>query len=1748
MLLDGGGAELADDRFEVYQNADALSLDVLDNDAFPVDYPGLREITSVSYGSEGGRVEIGDGADSIRYVPPADFDGDETFVYYVDNQLSATVTVEVLPLLADDSYSFPPDGDARVLGVLGNDPFWPGYGGEGRITAVSETALGAEVEIAADGKSLVYTPSLYMAGKDTFVYVVDDLYPADVQVIIINPVGNDSYPGLVQSSENNLLDVLADDHFWPGYAGARMITHVSEPSRGGTVTIAADGQTLSYTPEPDRAGYESFQYVVDGLYEAHVSVQVHRPVRDNRVELDRGSVEFPIDVTDNDWFSYRVNNQRIVRDVVDRVTSVGETAEGGTVEIMPGGQEILYSAPPDFEGLDSFEYIADGKYRATVRVDVTRPVRYDYFGQHVYEDTVNNSLDVLANDFLGNGYQGSRTITAVGETTDGGTVSIAAGGSRLIYTPPEGFRGNDHFTYTVADDLTAEVTVRMLPLTTRDSYRYEPYPAPAGHTLYVLANDHFGGNYPGAGRITSVGETANGGLVTIEGNGQWLRFVSAEGGSDSFTYTVDGKYTENVSVYFYNYLRGDDFPVDQNSNKNVLYPLTNDFRGSVYYSGPRQITSVGTPEQGGTVSISEDGKSVIYTPAADFAGTDRFTYTVDGMMRQTVEVPVVRRVRDDVYRVEPDSAGSALTVLVNDMFGANYTGAGRITGVTATDAGAAVAVASDGGSIQYTPPAGFSGEDTFGYTVDGALKAAVTVHVSESVEDTLPRFDDPANVAEFLLEDALQRYAYLFGMGKGSTSLPPGFGGQTYAFSGDGLAPTERVHSETNVQVAGVDEGDIIEVDDDYIYILTDSELIIADAWPAEEMSIASRTAIEGEPVGMYLHGDRLTVVSKASAYPWLPPYDDLGGGIVLASLWWPQPQPSETYVTVLDVSDREVPDLVEQTKLDGRYVESRRIDDSVFLVLRDNDVDGWLPRPELLPTTEDPEGPKVYETEEQYIARVTAEIETFLPQATSYDADGEVLQTSPLHVAGELFRPFAPDAERLVTVVSMNIADDQPGIVASTGLFTGGASEIYGSLENLFVFDQEYTAEDGGVLDILEFDWDAETGNVEFAAKGRVPGRMVDQFSADEFDGHLRIATTINNSYAGNWSGRSENVLFVLRNDAGVLEYVGGIQNLALDESIRSVRFMGDRGFVTTFRDIDPLFAVDLSDPAKPRAVGHVTMPGFNSYMQLIDADHLLTVGRNTPVGRSGPTQVALFDVSDLSQPRLIDQYTFDRFSTSEAEVDHHAFGWFAHHNVLSMPSARVYQERVDENGDGYGESRRTVREDELMLFTIDVTATRESGDGIQLLGELPHDSPVRRSGFIDNVLYTVAEESATAVNIEDPTHQYAAIEFPSEQDDPKLPPWPWPVWIIDDGDAGFRTGGEWIYHPAAGLAEGIHFGRSGGGEDTASWSFPVTPGLYRVAATWPDYVNQSSDAPFDVRDGSTTLETVRLNQQSPPDDFVEDNVAWESLGIFEITGNQLVVALSDDADQYVIADAVRVEAVSPVVGRYVFYGNSAFGDPADAIATDKTPLLPGQTATFANYTNYSRGINGVMVDVYGMAAGATPSEADFEFKVGNNDDPDSWTQAPAPSSVTFGPGEGVDGTDRITVTWSDGVIRNQWLEVTVLADGLGIPANDVFYFGNAIGDAGNSTTDAMVTTTDLLLARNNPRNFLDPAGIDLAYDYNHDQRVNVTDVLLARNNQTNFLTALRLIDLSSLSSAEAEQPEPAAEAVDQVLLTDEP
>jgi hypothetical protein len=250
-------------------------------------------------------------------------------------------------------------------------------------------------------------------------------------------------------------------------------------------------------------------------------------------------------------------------------------------------------------------------------------------------------------------------------------------------------------------------------------------------------------------------------------------------------------------------------------------------------------------------------------------------------------------------------------------------------------------------------------------------------------------------------------------------------------------------------------------------------------------------------------------------------------------------------------------------------------------------------------------------------------------------------------------------------------------------------------------------------------------------------------------------------------------------------------------------------------------------------------------------------------------------------------------------------------------------------------------------------------------------------------------------------------------------------------------------------------------------------------------------------------------------------------------INSNGLFTAASDASGAYTVTAmngtfaATAAVTVNPVVtaatiaGRWLFYNNTSFdGNDAGAgtsddgaIGTDKAALLPGATATPANYSGSLKGINGIMIDVAGLPATGVTA-ADFTFAMGNDDAPDGWAAAPTPTSVTVRPGAGANGSDRITLIWDDGAIVNQWLKVSVGANvNTGLAAPDVFYFGNLIGDTGNNPSAFAVTIADIGLVRSLNGQAAD---VTSAADFNRSGQISIADVAIGQANNGHTLTVL--------------------------------
>jgi hypothetical protein len=240
-----------------------------------------------------------------------------------------------------------------------------------------------------------------------------------------------------------------------------------------------------------------------------------------------------------------------------------------------------------------------------------------------------------------------------------------------------------------------------------------------------------------------------------------------------------------------------------------------------------------------------------------------------------------------------------------------------------------------------------------------------------------------------------------------------------------------------------------------------------------------------------------------------------------------------------------------------------------------------------------------------------------------------------------------------------------------------------------------------------------------------------------------------------------------------------------------------------------------------------------------------------------------------------------------------------------------------------------------------------------------------------------------------------------------------------------------------------------------------------------------------------------------------------------------------------------------SSVVGRKLFYNQSGTASPArydgnnvainslddNAIATDKTAYIPGSgAATFANVSSYTKGINGIMIDIAGTHG--TITAADFTFRVGNNNSPNAWAAAPAPSAISVRAGAGTAGSDRVEITWANGAIKKQWLEVIVKANantglsqlsGAASGTGDVFFWGSAVGDSGlfDTTTLAIVDSNDELDARNHPAGLITNVPITNIRDYNRDAIVDSNDSLVPRNNATSVNTATKFINVLLANAA---------------------
>jgi inhibitor of cysteine peptidase len=505
-------------------------------------------------------------------------------------------------------------------------------------------------------------------------------------------------------------------------------------------------------------------------------------------------------------------------------------------------------------------------------------------------------------------------------------------------------------------------------------------------------------------------------------------------------------------------------------------------------------------------------------------------------------------------------------------------------------------------------------------------------------------------------------------------------------------------YSTTNIQVAGVDEADIVKTDGEYIYLVSGNKTIIVKAYPPEQAQVLSEIELEGTVIGIFINGDRLVVFEEEMPYYDLP---------LLREDYIPYISP-KTYIKVYDVSDRENPRLQRELSADGQYVSSRMIGDYAYVVINE----------------------PVYEQDD----------ELNLPRIYSGGNETEIPAT-------DIYYSDVSDYYYMyTTIMAINTQNDNQEPTYET-ILLGASSNLYVSLNNIYLTFPVWGRDVGDVGKTSVHRIHIEGDEIEPVASGEVPGMVLNQFSMDEYDGYLRVATTT-------YGQTTENNVYVLNMS---LNITGSVTGLAPGETIYSARFMGERGYLVTFKQVDPLFVIDLSDPYNPEELGYLKVTGYSDYLHPYDENHIIGIGKETTdAGEFAWYQgvkISLFDVSDVSNPVEISKLEIgDRGTDSPVLWDHKAFLFDKSRDLLVMPIlvAEVDQSEYPEGVPSWAYGEPVWQGAYVFNVSLD--------EGIEVKGRITHIessadleqgyyyysySPlaVQRSLYIDNVLYTISQ-----------------------------------------------------------------------------------------------------------------------------------------------------------------------------------------------------------------------------------------------------------------------------------------------------------------------------------------------------------------------------------------------------------------------
>ena len=452
--------------------------------------------------------------------------------------------------------------------------------------------------------------------------------------------------------------------------------------------------------------------------------------------------------------------------------------------------------------------------------------------------------------------------------------------------------------------------------------------------------------------------------------------------------------------------------------------------------------------------------------------------------------------------------------------------------------------------------------------------------------------------------------------------------------------------SGTNTQEVGVDEGDVVETDGTSVFVVDMGKVRVVD------VETAAVVAVLEVPQGsqqLLLDGQRLLVVTQPAAGA------------------------ADTVVSLFDVADSRKPVLLERSHLEGRVVATRSIDGIARLVLTAPLAD----RLHFVAPTQFGFDEVTAKAENERVIREST-IDDWMPRIFDEGTDGGFGPMASALNCNNVAAPsvFAGLGISWIASIDMRGAGlpmGTAGVVSNGDTVYASTSDIYVTTTSWDYYNPQPNQSRQGSQTptppptlVHQFSLSAD-GSANYVASGQFEGRLLNQFSMSELDGDLRVAVTVDD-YTG--VGTSESFVKVLRPIGSALTEIGSVGGLGLTEQIQAVRFLGSQAYVVTFRQTDPLYVIDLSDPSAPKAVGELKMPGYSAYLHPVGDGLLLGVGQAaTDTGTVLGTQLVLFDVSDPANPQQISALPIG--GRSDAEWDHRAFLYWPADGTIVLPTS---------------------------------------------------------------------------------------------------------------------------------------------------------------------------------------------------------------------------------------------------------------------------------------------------------------------------------------------------------------------------------------------------------------------------------------------------------------------------------------------